>query len=404
MRCIEIALVALVLSVTIATAQPTFRFKRHIGKVQQEGWHSIALPAGIFKDLNPRLSDVRIFSLDASDTLEIPYILEVKDDVVSVEAVDLPVLNKSYRDGSLYLMFALKSAHPVNHLDLHFVERNYFGRVTLEGSDDRKEWFSIVEDQRIVSVDNGPEDYQLSRIDFPVTDYRFLRVGIRSDIPLTFESASFHHHVVQEGRFEKLSSRWKSNVDRKAKRSFVDIRLENYVPVTSIQLKTDSARDYYRPMRIEIVADSFKTDKGWIKTYETVYEGHLTSFRPNQFSFPWKLAQDIRVVMTDHDNQPVGIHSISVSGPQANIVARLTPGNNIMLYGSDVLRPPAYDIAYFHKAIPDSLLSAELSSAELLVIAGAGTNALFENKMWLWSLMLLIIGGLGFFTMRMMKQ
>lgn len=404
MKRFEITFLALVLSVTAGIAQQTFRFKRNIDNVQQQGWYTIALPDDIFKNLNRQLSDLRMFELVGSDTLETPYILDVKADVVSVVDVNLPVLNKSYRDGSLYLMFALNAAHPVNHVDLDFKEENFFGRVTLEGSDDRRQWFSIVQDQRIVSVNKGAGDYKLSRIDFPVTDYRFLRVSVASDVPLTFENAFFHHHVVEEGRFNRIFSTWESRADRKGKQTFVDIRLANYVPVSSIQVSADSALDYYRPMRIEFVADSFKTDKGWIRTYETLYDGYLTSFRTNEFSFPWKLARDLRIAITDHDNQPVTIHGISVAGPQVNILAKLKPGNNIMLYGSDELTIPAYDLAYFQKNIPDSLHTAKVGAAETLVLPDAGTEALFENKVWLWSIMVVMIGGLGFFTMRMMKQ
>lgn len=404
MKPIEITILLVVLSVTIATAQPTFRFKRSIDNVQRKGWHTMTLPDDMFRDLNRQMSDFRLFALEVSDTLEIPYLLVVKDDVVSVGAVDLPVLNKSYSDGSLYLMFALNAAHPVNHLSLDFKERNFFGQVALEGSDDRKQWFSIVEGQRIVSVDKGAEHYNLSRIDFPVIDYRFLRVRISSDVPLTFQKASFHHRMVEQGVFHTRSSTWQHHTDKKTKRTLVDISLEHYVPVSSLEIKTDSARDYYRPMRIEFVADSFKTDKGWMKSYETLYEGHLTSFRPNAFSFPWKVARDLRIVIMNHDNQPLDINAISIAGPQANIVAQLEPGNNFVLYGSGDLSIPAYDLAYFQKNIPDSLHVAKLGAVETLAVADDGTQALFENKVWLWSIMIVMIGGLGFFTLRMIRQ
>lgn len=403
MKRLNATLIALFFFTLICTAQEGFRFKRNIDGIKNEGWHAITLPSDIFTQLNRNLSDIRLFALKGSDTLEIAYILDVQANVETSSKVKLPVLNKSYRDGALYLMFELNASQPVNYLDLNFTERNYFGRVDLQGSDDRRRWFDIITDQRIVAVDKENGDYKLSRIDFPRTDYRFLRIRVQADVPLTFESVSFQHNEIRKGEFRDMPLTWNSREEEKARQTIFNIRLQDYAPVSSIEVKADSMRDYYRPMRIEFVADSFKTDKGWTKFYETLYEGHLTSFRPNDFTFPWKLAREIRMVITNFDDEPIAVHEISVAGPKVNLVAKLEPGNNFMLYGCNDLRPPLYDLAFFNSSIPDSLAPANLGSAEPLVMAAPAREALFENKIWLWTIMAVMIVGLGFFTFRMMK-
>lgn len=402
MKRLNVTLIAVFFFTVTCAAQESFRFKRNIDGIQGEGWHKVTLPADIFAQLNRDLSDLRIFALKGSDTLEIPFILDVQANVETTNKVTLPVLNKSYSDGALYLMFELNPSQPVNYLDLDFAERNYFGRVSLQGSDDRKGWFDIITDQRIVSVDKESGNYKLSRIDFPRTDFRFLRVRVQADVPLTFESVSFRHNEIRKGDLRDMPLEWNSREEEKSNQTIVNIRLRDYAPVSFIDLKADSVRDYYRPMRIECVSDSFKTDKGWTKSYETLYEGNLTSFRPNNFTFPWQLAREIRMVVTNFDDEPITIREISVAGPKVNLVAKLDQGNNFVLYGRNDLRPPSYDLAFFNSSIPDSLATANLGSAEALTIPESG-EALFENKLWLWTIMAVMIVGLGFFTFRMMK-
>ena len=405
MKRLNITLLGVLFFIMTSNGQERFAFKRDIDSVQRQGWHTMTLPDDIFRDLNRDLSDIRIFTLNGTDTVEIPYLLDVQTDILTMNTVTLPVLNKSYRDGALYLMFELTATQPVNYLDLDFAESNYFGRVTLQGSDDRSQWFDITTDQRIVSVDKGiRDDYTLSRIDFPVMDYRFLRVRVTADVPLTFQTASFRHNKVEQGTYRDIALNWNRSEDKKRNQTIVDVRLDHYVPVSSIHINADTTDDYYRPLHIEFIADSFKTHNGWMKSYETLYDGQLTSFRPNTFAFPWKLAREIRLVVTNFDDQPIAIRDVSVAGPKVNVVAKLEPGDNFMLYGRDGVRPPSYDLAYFQSSLPDSLPTARLTSAEPLVISDAESEGLFQNKLWLWAIMAVMIAGLGFFTIKMMRQ
>jgi len=385
-------------------AQSSFKFRRGIEGVRQEGWYSLTLPDDIFMDLNKDLTDLRLYTLNGEDTVENPYLLKIRNDVLTSEIVQLKAMNHSYSLGSLSLMFELSPGQQVNFLGLSFWEKNFFAWATLHGSDDRKEWFEIFKDQRIAHVTKRGVDYSLSGITFPVTDYRYLHLRVRADVSLTFESAFFEHKIVKPGEFRTVPLTWQNRLDKKGRQSIMDVRLENYVPVSSIEVTADNRSDYYRPLRIEYVADSFKTDNGWMRSYETVYEGYLTSLRPNVFSFPHTLARDIRLVISDLDNAPVSINNVSVKGPKATITTYLKPGTNFMLYGAGDVRSPAYDLAYFSNKIPGSLGSAELGAAETLTIPQVQTKPIFESQWWLWSVMVVLIGGLAFFTLKMMRQ
>lgn len=397
-------LLFMILSCAFAGAQNPFSYKRSITGVSREGWHSLTLPPGIFKHMNTDLSDFRLYQVNENDTVEVPYLREVRQDEATLETVLLPLFNKSYRDGVLYLMFELDHAQQVNHLDLAFAEHNYFGLVTIEGSDDRTKWFDITKDQRIVAIEKDSEDYTLSSVKFPITDYRFLRVSIRSDTPLTFRKASFSHQVIQPGSFHEVPLTWHITSDRKSGTSVVDIAFHDYGPVNSLSIKIGSARDYYRSFRMEYMRDSTQTEKGWIKHYGTVYEGHLTSYAANNFTFDWTLAKEMRLVIRDRDNAPLIIDGLAVKGPDVRVVCQLQPGNNFMLYGAAGLRPASYDLAFFQNKIPEKVATAQLGPEESIAGDEPVTRPLFENGLWLWGVMGIMIVGMGYFTVQMMKK
>lgn len=385
-------------------AQTSFRYKRDITGVQEEGWYNLHLPPDIFRHLNGGLSDLRMYSVTGRDTVEIPYLLEVLAGEVIREDVQLPLINKSYRDGELYLMVEPDPAHKINHLQLTFDQTDFFAFVTIEGSDDRREWFEIVTDRRMVSIGKNGTGYALSTLDFPLTNYRYLRLRVRSDKKLSMRSASFARHEVRPGEHREIPLRWKMETDKKTGRSYVHIKLNDYVPVDRIRVYADSTPDYYRSFNIGYVRDSAQSDKGWVKYYTEVFHGHLTSYTPNAFNFPYALAREIRLVIHDRDNAPLDIGDIKVKGPEVRLVARFSPGDNIMLYGADWLPSPDYDLVHFGNKIPDEAARARLGPETNLATAEAQSTPLFQNRLWLWSMMVVVIGLLGFFTVKMMKQ
>lgn len=384
-------------------AQKSFRYKRDITGIDREGWYELEFPGDIFWKLNTDLSDFRLYNVNGRDSVEVPWLLDIRHEEVTSETVELSLINQSLRSNALFVMFELKDSQKVNYLDLRFEPQDFFGLVTIEGSDNRLEWFEIARDERIVSLTNRDGDYSLSTINFPVTDYRFLRLRITSDASLVFKSASFQYHKLHPGQYHSIPATWKINADRKTKQSIVEIRMINYVPLSTIEIQVDSIYDFYRPLRVEVVRDSTATEKGWIKYYETVYEGFLTSFKPNDFKFGWKLAKDLRLVITDFDNPPITIQDVALSGPDVRVISPLKPGYNIMLYGAEYLTSPTYDLAYFENNIPDSVSSAQLGPEQPLMNTESTIKPLFENKIWLWGIMGVMIGGLGFFTMKMMN-
>ncbi len=380
-----------------------FNFRRKLNTIDSAGWHSIILPSSFFKSSNPSFSDLRIYQFTDKDTVEAPYVLTVHERQVTEKTLELPAINQSKKDGKQYLTFELKKDQFVNYLNLAFDEDNYDGSATLKGSTDQKEWFEI-DTQRIISIQNVEMNFASASLYFPNTNYRYLRVELEADRPLTFSSATFKDQVINPGILTMLQPIWKQTLDKPAKQSIVNIDLSELQPVVQLNVETEEANDYYRSFRLERLIDSTQSPKGWERYYETIMDGFLTSIDKNEFHFNNTFASKLRLVISNADNTPITIKSISLYSPKVELIVRLKPSNNSFLYyGNKTIKAPSYDLVVFKEKIPTSAPAVSLMTEEKLAKEKEPVSALIENKIWLWLVMAAVIGLLGFFTLKMMK-
>jgi hypothetical protein len=389
----------------ISFSQTPFSYRRKLQAVEKEEWRSITLPSNIFNKINKDYSDLRIYQLKKNDTLEIPYLIRVKNDEIKESTIELPVLNKSKKDGKLFLTFQLKRNEGVNYLDLNFEERNFDGYVKLEGSQDQVEWFEIVNNQRILSIQNEMVDFMTTTLNFPLTNYKFLRASIKANKPLTFLSSSFKAQEIKAGTFNEIPVAVKMTQDKKAKQSVGDLRLNEFTLISKIKIDVNQSGDYYRAFALETLRDSSKApNQNWIYYYEPVVSGYLTSIRPNEFTFSEVATSKLKLTIFNADNAPLTIEKVSASGPTVELISKLKPGENFLFYGNGSISSPSYDIVHFENQIPETMNSIAVEQEEKLSKEKEKVSALLENQWWLWGAMVVVIGLLGFATVRMMSK
>jgi hypothetical protein len=220
---------------------------------------------------------------------------------------------------------------------------------------------------------------------------------------LSLKQASFKKKVIKDGRLHRVELGWKETDDKKLKQAILTINLPDYQPVVKLTVGTDEVNDFYRPFRLERLADSAKTQKGWEYFYETVSQGVLTSVDSNRFIFGYVMAKKLRLIIDHGDNSFLKIKNIALYSPAVELITRLEPGNHFLYYGNTRLNVPAYDIVHFKDKIPSVSTSLPVAGEEQLILPEKAVSPLIKNKIWLWVLMVIIIGVLGFFTVKMMK-
>lgn len=382
----------------------TYDYKMQLSAVD-DLWHSIELPEAVFGEVSQNMNDIRLYGVTESDTLEAPYLLKVGFGDFQSKAVDFKILNKTSNAKGYYFTYEIPTTEAINHIRLDFENKNFDWKVVLEGSQNQNEWFTILDEYRILSIQNEQTDYTFSTLDFPDAKYRYYRILIKTQEKPKLSNARIIVDKKSKDRFTHFTF---SNleVSQKGKKSILDIDLKKRLPVSHLKINISDKIDYYRNFTLEYLADSVQTEKGWRYSYREIYYGTLNGIEKNAFTFNTTLTQKFRVSIENNDNQPLTIAGVSAKGYVHELHARFSkPATYYLAYGKATDRKPQYDIRQAGVKIPTELSPLTLGAVQKTPKKAVAIQApLFENKLWLWLIMGVVILVLGGFTMKMMQK
>ncbi|MCU0396821.1 MAG: DUF3999 domain-containing protein [Cyclobacteriaceae bacterium] len=379
----------------------SFQYKRAINLPAAEDWYSISLPEEIFSHLQPDFSDLRIFSIIDKDTVEIPYLLEIKTRSSTEEVYELPVFNLSRSGNSLSFTLELPEGKTVNTLHLDFKEKNFNAYVSIEGSDDRKSWHPVESKQRILALDNNSVSFLSTTVNFTSSRYRYLKVQVEADARLNLEKSFLRFVQNKDGTYHSVKSVW--SVKQVKNQSIILIKTPLKIPVSQIHLDLENDNDFYRNYTLEYALDSIQTSSGWYKPLRTLDQGTLTSLGDNILEVPTTITNEIKLTVFNRDNPPLAFRSVRLYRPEIQLTAKLKPGTLFLFYGSKSVRTPDYDIVRFQNRIPTERNKAELL-AEEVIPDKATIKPLFTDKLWLWGIIAIVIIVLGYLTIQMISS
>lgn len=384
-----------------------YTYKRELNGISEQ-WHSISLPDEIFGKLKNNLHDIRIYGITpGNDTLEAPFLLTVKDEKIIEKEIAFNLLNSVKNATGYYYTFSLPEATVVNKLLLNFSEENFDLKITLEGSNDQNNWFTVAENYRILSINNNHTTFKYTNVLFNDITYKYIRLTIPGNTNPGFTSAKIIKKIITEG-IEKKYPVKALNIHQNSqlKQTEINLLLKHTFPVDKIKINVTDQIDYYRPVSIQTATDSTHTEKGVVYHYHTISNAVLNSIENNHFKFNSILTNRLRIIISNFDNVVLNTDSIEVLGSEHTLTARFSePADYYLVYSNAGAFKPNYDIAYFKENIPAVITT--LSTGEEQTIekkAGKSISPLFENQLWLWLIMAVIIIVLGWFSLQMIRK
>ncbi|MBS9462661.1 DUF3999 family protein [Flagellimonas sp. 389] len=368
-------------------------------------WHTITLPYPVFDKVKQDMFDIRVYGITATDTLEAPYILKALKGESVKKNVDFKLLNTTKDGNGYYFTFEVPTTEVINHIKLNINNENFDAKLILEGSQNQNDWFTILEDYRILSIKNSQTNYSFTELDFPNSKYSYYRVFIQTDEKPILDSASIAMDNTVKATYTNYRMKGFRTVPVE-KETYIDIYLKQRVPLSFLKINVKDTFDYYRPITIKYVTDSVETEKGWKYYYRNLTSGILTSIEKNEFKFPSTLVKSLRVEIQNHDNQPLKIGTIEAKGYAHELVTRFTePADYFLVYGNSNAKKPIYDITLTKSNIPENLSKLSFGPQQLIPkTEKPQVEPLFENEWWLWGIMVLVVLLLGGFTLKMMQK
>lgn len=394
--------------VAIANAQTSlYKFKRQIIGVNSV-WHNIKLPDELYKNANLNFEDLRIFGISGKDTIEVPYLLKQRTDQINSKEVPFKLLNQSANPNGYYYTFQSSEISVINQINLSFKQPNFDWKVTLEGSNNNTEWFSILNNYRILSIKNNETDYNFTKLSFPSSKYQYFRIAVKSERQPELLTAKIIKTDTIKGNYDIVKYQsYKLKNDAINKETVIHINLKNPAPVSYLSLNAQNSFDFYRSIKIEYATDSFKTDKGVQYNYANLYEGTISSLEKPEFSFPNTIASKLKITVQNNDNRPLSLSALKLKGNFYELIVRFDDPklNYALYYGNEKATKPNYEIEKFESKIPTNLTAASIGKEEKnLAYSIITEKPIFENKAWLWVLMAGIIVLLGWFSFKMLRN
>lgn len=403
MKSFKVTALLMGVCATVFAQNGDFGYKRVITAGDSAGWYAIAVPPDMYAHIRNDFSDLRIYRIHGGDTAEIPWLVKTHQQIREEENLSLPLVNKSTKEGVLYLTFQKTADKQINRVEFDFAEDNYFATVKVEGSPDGSTWYTLADDKRLFSLTDTGKRIRHQQVDFPATNYRWLRFAIKADQELTLAQAAVKHIRVSPGIYENVPVTWTVEHDRKDKTTTVLIRPDHYRRVDRLSLVIHHDMDYYRNYTLSYLVDSTRTEKGWHKNYRIIRRGFLTAHTPGEIEMAEVITSELKLTVDNGDNPPVTIRTVEAQAPVVHVIARLSPGESQLLYGNKKIRTPSYDLKWFQDKIPDALPLARLGAEENIGTDKGPDHVFTTDKAWLWIIMVGGIVVLAFATWKMMS-
>ncbi len=391
------------------SGKDTCHYIRSIKNVQDK-WHEITLPDSMVKKVKDDLSDLGILGIKKNgDTIEVPYIVKPPRPLVKNNK-SIEIINKSKVGHRHFFTFAIDNPTTINNIETVFSNNNFDWLCTLEGSNDNTQWYEILNDYRILSIVNAELNFHYTKLTFSKSNYKYYRLAIDSKDDPLLTTAFIHEYENNIQDFKPvfkplLIKSMVKKYNKQNRETEVDVLLNEYVPIDCIKINVQDRFDYFRNVTIEGLKDSVKTEKGWIKNYFPLYTGVLNSLDSNAWHFESSRIQKLRIRIHDGDNEPLSIGTLELAGPTYILQARfIEKASYFMTYGNKHLTPPNYDISKFRVKIPENLSQLSIGEEQSAACIEIKLNPLFEDKIYLWLIMMIIILLLGYFTMLMIKS
>ena len=403
---ILILLILILAGLSAQTSMENFKYGAPISSIKNE-WHSLDLTPEILGNTKYNLSDIRIFGISSiGDSIQAPYFINIKSQDVNQVNFNLPIINNYKNDKGNYFIIENILNETINTLNCNLPAVNFNYNVQLDGSNDKSEWFTITESERLVAYQKEGVRFDQKTINFQNSKFKYFRILFKDEKQVTLKnvrSKKWESDDVLKSYPIKLTSQTE---DKQLKKSIIECELPNHLPIANLSFELDENLDYFRPILIETYQDSFKNDTGWKYKYYPIHRGIISSKYNGNFNLKNVYGKHLRITIYNDDNIPLKVKSINAGGYLHQLIVRI-PDNELkyfMVYGNEKISAPKYDILSFKNSVPSPLQAISLGESFLINKNGIKTGEKDLSKTWLWIAMGLVIAILGFFSLKMIQN
>jgi len=356
------------------------------------GFYSIDITPALSGFIKTDLSDIRI--LDEQQK-QVPFIIRnAAVRKIGNRFDTLSVLQNRLDDsGRSVIVVQNKGPEKLDALTLVIKNADVLRSATLMGSDDEKNWYSIIENIYFSNAASTEKDDYLQQINFPLSGYHFYKVVINNGENAPLNITSVIKSITEEF---KSTNPYVSNPDIKFSQkdstdgySYIQVENPSGYHIDKLVIDVNGPKYFKRELFIEAGFSNFlcTIDAG---------TGH-------DFIVPVFNDKKWTIKIHNGDNPPLVITALKTFQSRKQVFTSLDAGKKYALYMNDsAAKAPSYELQNFKDSIPQVVKILTVGSIEKNVIETA-TKAEVSKK-WLWITLIVVLIVLTFFTLRLVKD
>lgn len=405
-----IVLISVLFAFRVSAQLNTYDYYREIKPVSENGFYKLKIGSGVID----RPGHYRVFEI-GKDTLEVPHIIEEYDNSTYDKSYFryLNIVDKSYiANKSSYATLVVDSGLTYSSVYLNFSAPEFFKNVTLEGSDDNKNWKTIIENEKVFHYFRPPFDhYYRNKISFSPVTFKYIRVITEDNDSPKLDISSAYIPLTEEvsnGDGELLPTGLIRTEDKEKKQTVIECSFRRMYFIGCLQIKVENEMPYRREVEVEFLTQNTGNDK-WVVFGRSV----ISSSSSNKIYFKNYSSRDenfktikMRIIIHNLDDRPLGNIAIDAFTHEEILKCKLEKDKKYVLaYGKNNDALPQYDLQYFKNAIPLNLKYVETDAEKKISHAiPVVQEPLFGNKLWIWIALTAGVLLIGIFTLKLLKQ
>jgi hypothetical protein len=374
------------------TAQ-TFEWKANLGKVDSAGFYQIPIQPATTALIKSDLSDLRLIDERGKN---VPFIVQQKSVAQAAAFVPFPIVGNRTDSNNTTLEVDVNASAGTDYLHLVITNTAVERAASISGSNDRKQWFIIKENLRLINTDDAiGTDRFVQSINYPFNRYRYLKLVIansKSD-PLNILQAGVYRASSGSNRETYLGNPATTFTQNDSNQTTVVhiVNAASYV-ADRISWRIEGPKFYKRDARI-FVQGRDRKGRQFLSSFQVV------SGQQQAVSLPSVKSKEYWIEVDNGDNPPLTFSNITTAQLQRSLIAYLDGGTGYyLLAGNPAAAAPRFDLAGFRDSIPAVVPALNYGP---LVDTSSSVTAATNDKKWLWPAIIVMVAALGWLTFRL---
>ena len=391
-------ILTLLLCVSIlAQAQDRYQWQSRLSATSGEGFYRVLISPPITARSDASQRDIRV--VDSAGHY-VPCLIHSEAPITQVQDFHSLSFTTQF-DSVFHVYIENQSADQYAELWLTLRNKSLSHQASLSGSDDGHKWFDISNDIVLNASREWAVDTFEQRISFPPVKYKHLCLSIRKsgNIPVNILRIGVYQSLITGGRYSTIPAPQITQHDT-GKISYVSLKYNAPYRIDRLMFSIEGPRLYHRHVSI------YSRD---VSGRSLVGEYMLSSAANNVIELSVK-ASIIELEIDNQDNPPLDIKA--AASMQLNRYALMYLNDDrtyFLVFGNVKAEAPVYDLGYFEDSLrahtPKELVAGPIAANAIIPTtepAHIQTKGL--QRYWIWPVLLIVLGVLLFFTLKMGRE